>query len=259
MPVAAGVAVAGWLGATGVTAAIVVGAVSGAITGGLIGAASSLISGGDIIEGTLKGALIGGVTGGVLNGAMEGISEGSSLGAKEVAENAAAKEFLTQSPNATLSEAAQYGKDYVATPIGGSAGGKPPPGLLAGGGQNSYNVPAAPNPQAEIDALTKQRALDLAAANKESMKTAAVLGGVTGVGQGAVQLFGNKAAAEARTEEADRLAAIKNSQLAGNQAGTLQARLARFKLPEKWTTAVASPLAGYQKPIQPGLLAGGVI
>lgn len=241
MPIAAGVAVAGWVGATGVTAAVVTGAVAGAITGGVIGAASSLITGGNILEGALKGALIGGVTGGILNGLAEGISAGSSLGAAEVA------------ANATQKVSASAGLLNSATPVttAGLTGSNP------GVAGSQVAAGASKNVVDTAKAMTDASKLAMVEVNKEAIKTSALYGGMTGIGQGAVQVFGNKQLAEEKAEETERLTRMKTDLINANQPGALEQRLARFTLPERWRTGIATPLTRYQK--QAGLLAGGAV
>ncbi len=225
--------------ATAVTSAVI----AGAVTGAVIGAATSLATGGDFLQGTLKGAFIGGVTAGLFKGAS---IAWSGLDAAATAEVSAAAEYGEQVPGATTSEAVKFAKDYVSTPIGGNAGGVSGAPPLA-----SKEIAALPADE-RVTYMQNQWRNEQTLANKEALKSTAVIGAAQGVGTGLLQVAGAKIGANARSDEMEKL---QEQKAAGSVLGKYVPRdRFNFKLPESWITAVSSPLSKYQnKP--PGLLA----
>lgn len=282
MPVAAGGAIAAWAAAAGATAAttamvgaIATAAVTGALVGGAIGAATSLMSGGNIIEGTLKGALIGGITGGAASylsgaatvaGAAAEAAEAAAVGGNISGGLTAAEATAAAELGAGVS--ADVGTSATANLPGTASAGTQAPGLITSAGGGVNQSPVTPTGLINtgdsglsgydklVAEMGKDRAAMVASQNKALyLNTAAQALG------GAFQAKTAKEAAEEQRESNQELIASRVSYPGGTlstqKTMTWKDILARYKLPDNLKAAV-----GYQtkvsKPLyQKGLLTGG--
>jgi hypothetical protein len=243
MPVAAGVAVATWMGATGVGAAIVVGAVSGAITGAAIGAVTAIVTKQDILKGALKGALIGGVTGGVINGVAQGAFS-AGIGVSETAAASRAYEG-----GAGLWDSAKYG---MANPNGLLQGAEAAKAATAA---KTANLPSsAPPPSAaELAKMTPEQIAensrlrtmaDITAMNNKSLMNTTLATTAAGAGTQLVAGLATRGDAEdtaKATAEAQETA--RAAKLAANQPGDFYGVGPTISLsgglPDKWNALLS--------------------
>lgn len=262
MPVgiAAGALVAGW-GAGTVVTAIAVGVVNGALVGAAIGAATSLVKGGNILEGALKGALVGGVTGGALNGALEGLSSvaGIGPGGFGVTEATMASDIAKEGGGLlnAVGEAGRY-VDAAAT------GGLPGAGSPGGGPTLGQTMPTGLSPEAQATWVAQQGNANTAAIMNQGMKTQAMLTGTQALATTAAQVLLTKDKPTPAQEQADIAANNRPGQftptsakLAFNGSVLRDTRLppvwAKLINPQDFGTSVSAPLSRANKP---GLLGG---
>ncbi len=249
MPI--GVAVAAWAGATATTtisAAVVAGAVNGLVAGAIIGAASAAVTGGDIVKGALTGAFVGGVTGGALAWAS--------------APSAAASTAGTTAVEATAATSADVGANAMATGASEVASGTSTAGttgLIEGMKimpQVAPIVPSAGAGGASVDVakIVAQGQAAQSVANAAALKTSAYMGLAQGVGTGVVGMATAEKSARARSDEAEKLAALEADKYSNGIGKTTPRENFSFNLPENWITATSSPLVKYQAKL-PGLLA----
>jgi len=210
MPAAAGVAVAGWFGAT--AGAIASAAVTGAIVGSVIGAATAVMTGGDIFQGALKGALIGGISGGVLKGVS--IAAGWST------------------PGAAMTEAAGGAAPAATAPT--VAANVPQAQLLnaegAGAALNAPNLIPAGQAPGGILAGTQPPVAEVASTSKDSI----LAGAAEGLGTGVALVGQSLLDSDADKEVAEFAAQQRQQEISQNVPGKFESQTANITPPNWW-------------------------
>ena len=274
MPVAAGAVVAAWVTAAGATAAtaafvgaVTTAAVTGAIVGGVLGATTALISGGNILEGTLKGALIGGIIGGVSGGighlaagatavaapAGSQIAGGTVHGSIASGEAALTAANISAPAGPGLLGGADFYTGPPVAPTGGSVFAPPVQPVAPVTPSGAATAPLSAD--AQMAQIMAQSRLDMATVNAAALKNQMIVGGVQGLATSAGTVLAAKDKAKSDKELLDAQAAREEAKKAGNLVGEYSPLFMKFTLPESWRTSMENP---YDKYIKRGLLAGGV-
>lgn len=228
MPVAAGTAVVGWMGAAGASAGVAAAAgavatavVSGAIVGAVVGAGVAIVSGEDPLKGALRGGLIGGVSGGVMKGVGMGINAAMSTGTS-TATNVGTSAAVTPPPV------------DVAQKIGESANN-------AAQGATTTNTVANTTGQAAQNQGLLSKTMGFFGGSAKDLTDSEKLARsnvMAGIGQGVFEGISNVGAAKISSDEAKELAQWKEKQIALNRAnnrpGEFKASELQIKLPDRW-------------------------
>jgi hypothetical protein len=228
--VAIGIAIAGYIGASGMTGAIVAGAINGAIIGAAVGAVSAAVQGGDILKGMGNGALMGaaaGAIGGAISGAFaeaggNAIPTGTDVSSVPVSEVGSATESGVAQAATTPTSTGVVAPSLDAPVVGAggvtqSAGAvspppvSPPPQLVGDSAIKGMGTPGgvtAPPVSTLSDSAYLKIIADM---GKKSFYQEAA----SGVIQGGLGAYATKEAskseAEMRQQELDRIEAQKIS------------------------------------------------